>query len=140
IPQKGSASVNADAVKTSTGALYNIPVCKEQSLRKVFQYLKQSGIQLVSATEKAKDFIYEADYTVPTASVLGSEEDGISDDLIKISDHIVNLPMTGKTSLLYVSAACGVYLRVVLPQRAECKTRNLVNPLFVMNIQLDKVR
>ena len=121
IPQKGSASVNADAVKTSTGALYNIPVCKEPNLRKVFQYLKQSGIQIVSATEKASDFIYDADYTVPTAIVMGSEEDGISDDLIKISDHIVKLPMFGKTSSLNVSVACGVFLYEVVRQRTEFK-------------------
>ena len=119
IPQKGSASVNADAVKTSTGALYNIPVCKEPNLRKVFQYLKQSGIQIVSATEKASDFIYEADYAVPTAIVMGSEEVGISDDLIKISDHIVKLPMFGKTSSLNVSVACGVFLYEVVRQRAD---------------------
>lgn len=119
IPQKGSASVNADAVKTSTGALYNIPVCKEPSLRKVFQYLQQSGIQIVSATEKAKDYLYDADYTPPTAIVMGSEEDGISDDLLKISDHIVKLPMTGKTSSLNVSVACGAFLFEAVRQRGE---------------------
>lgn len=119
IPQKGSASVNADAIKTSTGALYNIPVCKEVSLRKVFQYLQQSGIQIVSATEKAKDYIYDADYSVPTAIVMGSEEDGISDDLLKISDKIVKLPMIGKTSSLNVSVACGAFLYEVVRQRGE---------------------
>jgi 23S rRNA (guanosine2251-2'-O)-methyltransferase len=119
IPQKGSASVNADAVKTSTGALYNIPVCKEPSLRKVFQYLQQSGIQIVSATEKAKDYLYDADYTPPTAIVMGSEEDGISDDLLKISDHIVKLPMAGKTSSLNVSVACGAFLFEAVRQRGE---------------------
>lgn len=119
IPEKGSASVNADAIKTSTGALYNIPVCKENSLRKVFQYLQQSGIQIVSATEKAKDYIYDADYVPPTAIVMGSEEDGISNDLLKISDHIVKLPMVGKTSSLNVSVACGAFLFEAVRQRGE---------------------
>lgn len=119
IPQKGSASVNADAVKTSTGALYNIPVCKEASLRNIFNYLQQSGIQIVSATEKASDFIYDADFSLPTAVVMGSEEDGISNDLLKISDKIVKLPIAGKTSSLNVSVACGVFLYEVIRQRAE---------------------
>lgn len=119
IPQKGSASVNADAVKTSTGALYNIPVCKEASLRKAVAYLQQSGIRIVSATEKAKDYLYDADFSVPTAVMMGSEEDGISDDLIKISDHIVKLPMFGKTSSLNVSVACGAFLYEVIRQRGE---------------------
>lgn len=121
IPQKGSASVNADAVKTSTGALYNIPVCKEPSLRKVFDYLQQSGIQIVSATEKAADYLYDADFVMPTAIVMGSEEDGISHDLIKISDKIVKLPVFGKTSSLNVSVACGAFLYEVVRQRAEFK-------------------
>jgi 23S rRNA (guanosine2251-2'-O)-methyltransferase len=121
IPQKGSASVNADAVKTSTGALYNIPVCKEINLKKSIQFLQNSGIQIVSATEKAKDFIFDADFSVPVAVMMGSEEDGISDDLIKISDQIVKLPMFGKTSSLNVSVACGVFLYEVIRQRAEFK-------------------
>lgn len=119
IPQKGSASVNADAVKTSTGALYNIPVCREASLRKVFTFLQESGIQIVSATEKASEYIYDVDYTSPTAIVMGSEEDGISDDLIKISDQIVKLPMFGKTSSLNVSVACGAFMYEVVRQRGE---------------------
>lgn len=119
IPQKGSASINADAVKTSTGALYNIPVCKENNLKKTIEFLQNSGIQIVSATEKAVDFVYEADFSLPTAIVMGSEEDGISNDILKASDHIVKLPMFGKTSSLNVSVASGVFLYEVVRQRAE---------------------
>lgn len=119
IPHKGSASVNADAVKTSTGALYNIPVCKEENLKKTIQFLQNSGIQIVSATEKAVDYIYDADYTLPTAIVMGSEEDGISNDLLKASDQIVKLPMFGTTSSLNVSVACGVFMYEAIRQRAE---------------------
>lgn len=119
VPHKGSASINADAVKTSTGALFNIPVCKESSLKKTVQFLQNSGIQIVGATEKAVDFVYDADFTVPTAVLMGSEEDGISNDLLKISDKIVKLPMFGTTSSLNVSVACGVLMFEVIRQRAE---------------------
>lgn len=119
VPQKGSASVNADAVKTSTGALYNIPICKESNLKKAIQFLQNSGIQIVSATEKAADYIYDADFSVPVAVMMGSEEDGISNDLLKVSDKIVKLPMVGKTSSLNVSVACGVFLYEVVRQRDE---------------------
>lgn len=121
IPQKGSASVNADAIKTSTGALYNIPVCKEMNLKKSIQFLQNSGIQIVGATEKAVDFVYEVDFSVPVAIMMGSEEDGISNELLKVSDTIVKLPMAGKTSSLNVSVACGVMLYEVVRQRAEFK-------------------
>ncbi|MDD3771780.1 MAG: 23S rRNA (guanosine(2251)-2'-O)-methyltransferase RlmB [Weeksellaceae bacterium] len=119
VPQKGSASVNADAIKTSTGALYNIPVCKEANLKKTIQLLQNSGIQIISATEKASDFIYDADFQPPTAVLMGSEEDGISNDLLKISDKIVKLPMFGNTSSLNVSVACGIFLYEIIRQRAE---------------------
>ena len=119
VPHKGSASINADAVKTSTGALYNIPVCKEANLKKTIQFLKNSGIQVVGATEKAAEFMYDADYSVPTAILMGSEEDGISDELLKIADRIVKLPMFGTTSSLNVSVACGVFMYEVIRQRAE---------------------
>lgn len=119
IPQKGSASINADAVKTSTGALYNIAICKENNLKKTIQLLQNSGIQIVSATEKAVNYIYDADFSKPLAIVMGSEEDGISNEILKSSDQIVKLPMFGKTSSLNVSVASGVFLYEVVRQRAE---------------------
>lgn len=117
VPQKGSASVNADAIKTSAGALYNIPICKEENLKKTVRFLQESGIQIFCATEKAKDFIYEANFSSPVAIVMGSEEDGISDDILKISDRNLKLPMSGKTSSLNVSVACGVFLFEAVRQR-----------------------
>ncbi|MFA5619586.1 MAG: 23S rRNA (guanosine(2251)-2'-O)-methyltransferase RlmB [Weeksellaceae bacterium] len=118
IPQKGAASLNADAIKTSAGALFNLPVCKENNLKKTVEFLQNSGISVISATEKAADFIYDADFSVPVAVLMGSEGDGISDELLKASDKIVKLPMTGKTSSLNVSVACGVFLFEAVRQRA----------------------
>lgn len=117
IPAKGSASVNADAIKTSTGALFNIPVCKEGNLINVIKYLQSAGISVFSASEKSADFIYEADFSVPSAIVLGSEEDGVSDSILKISDKIIKLPMTGQTASLNVSVACGAILYEAVRQR-----------------------
>lgn len=119
IPQKGSASVNADAVKTSAGALYNIPVCKEDNLKKTVRFLQDSGIRIICATEKSKDFIYDADFKSPLAIVMGSEEDGISDEILRIADSNVKLPMNGKTSSLNVSVACGVFLFEAVRQRMD---------------------
>lgn len=117
IPSKGSASVNADAIKTSTGALYNIPVCKEANLKKTVEYLQQSGIAMVAASEKSDKFLYDADFTGPIAIIMGSEEDGISDNLLKISDNIIKLPMAGQTASLNVSVACGAILYEAVRQR-----------------------
>ncbi len=117
VPMKGSASVNADAIKTSTGALYNIPVCKEHNLKKTVEYLQQSGISTVAASEKSEKLLYDADFSTPVAIIMGSEEDGISDNLLKISDNIIKLPMAGQTASLNVSVACGAILYEAVRQR-----------------------
>ncbi|HEY1024931.1 MAG TPA: RNA methyltransferase, partial [Sphingobacteriaceae bacterium] len=88
VPSKGSAQVNPDAIKTSAGALYKVPVCRHDSLLKTCKFLQESGLQLVACTEKTNDYIYKPDYTLPTAVVMGSEEDGISIELIRISEYL----------------------------------------------------
>jgi 23S rRNA (guanosine2251-2'-O)-methyltransferase len=117
IPAKGAAQINADAVKTSSGALNFIPVCRENSLRDTVIYLQESGVQVVACTEKAEKTIYQADYSVPTAVIMGSEEDGISDDLIRKSDVLAKIPMTGNIASLNVSVAAGIVVFEVVRQR-----------------------
>lgn len=118
VPKKGSAEINPDAIKTSAGALYKITVCRQDSLSKTARFLQESGIQLVALTEKTEKDIYQPDYTVPTALVLGSEERGISDDLIRIADHLARIPMFGDISSLNVSVSAGVGLYEALRQRS----------------------
>jgi 23S rRNA (guanosine2251-2'-O)-methyltransferase len=117
IPAKGAAQINADAVKTSSGALNFIPVCRENSLRETVTYLQESGVQVVACTEKAEKSIYQADYSAPTAIIMGSEEDGISDDLIRKADVLAKIPMTGNIASLNVSVAAGAVVFEVVRQR-----------------------
>ena len=119
VPAKGSAQVNPDAIKTSAGALFKIPVCRVESLSKCARFLQESGIQLVACTEKAEDFLYKPDYTVPTAVVMGSEEDGISLELIKTSDHLAKIPMFGTIESLNVSVSAGIVLYEAVRQRMD---------------------
>lgn len=117
VPVRGSAQISADAMKTSSGALNFLPVCKENNLVDTVRFLQGSGIQVVCCTEKATKTIYEVDFTVPTAIILGSEEDGISDDLLKISDELASIPMQGRIASLNVSVANGVILFEAIRQR-----------------------
>jgi len=118
IGKQGAAPVNADAVKTSTGALLRIPICREQNLKTTLQYLLENGIQAVAATEKTSESIYTPDYKKPTVIIMGSEEDGISDAILKRADHLAAIPMVGKMGSLNVSVATGVILYEVLRQRS----------------------
>ncbi len=117
IPARGSVSVNSDAVKTSAGALHTIPVCREHSLKEAIVFLKNSGIKVVSATEKAATLYTESDMSVPIAVVMGSEDVGISNENIRISDELIKLPQFGKIQSLNVSVAAGVIIYEVLRQR-----------------------
>lgn len=117
IPSRGSALITADAIKTSAGALNFIPVCREENLKNTLTYLKDSGIQLIGCTEKAEKHLYEADYSIPCAIIMGSEEDGISPEYLKRCDERVKIPMSGQIESLNVSVAAGMVLYEAVRQR-----------------------
>jgi len=117
IASTGNAQINADAIKTSAGALYNIPVCREENLKQVIDYLKESGLQIVACTEKADNSYYQIDFTEPTAIIMGSEENGISNEFLQKSDTKAKIPMIGKISSLNVSVATGIILYEAVSQR-----------------------
>ncbi len=116
-PTQGSAQVNADAMKTSAGALNNIPVCRSKNLSKSIDYLKNSGLQFVAATEKTEKLLYDVDYNPPTAIMMGSEDDGISPAYLQKCNHLVSIPMTGQTASLNVSVASGIMIYEAVRQR-----------------------
>lgn len=117
ILDKGSAPINADAVKTSAGALFKIPVCKVNHLKDAIYYLQGSGFQVVAATEKTNDLIYDVDLNKPTAIIMGSEERGINPSTLKICDYKAKLPMEGEIASLNVSVACGAFLYEAMRQK-----------------------
>lgn len=117
VPSKGGALITSDAVKTSAGALHRIPVCREDNLKKTIHFLSASGLQIVSCTEKADKELYQTDYTRPTCIIMGSEEDGISGEYLKLSDERVKIPMIGNIESLNVSVAAGMILYETTRQR-----------------------
>ena len=117
IPAKGSVTVNADAIKTSAGALLKIPVCKEQSLTNAIQFLKNSGIKVVAATERGADDYTSVDYSGPIAFVMGAEDTGVSNDNLRIADNLVKIPQFGTIGSLNVSVAAGVLIYEVIRQK-----------------------
>ena len=118
IPFRGAAQVTADAIKTSAGALSRIPICRENSLRDTMQFLRNSGLKIVAATEKGNDLYFKSDLSGPLAIVMGSEEDGVSSDIIRQADELLKIPILGKISSLNVSVASGVLLYEVIRQRS----------------------
>ncbi len=117
IPEKGAASINSDAMKTSAGAIYNIKICKEKNLAHTVDFLQQSGVMVFAATEKASKLIYEVDFTEPCTLVMGNEESGISKEVLHHSDEKIKLPIQGRTQSLNVSVACGAILYEAMRQK-----------------------
>jgi 23S rRNA (guanosine2251-2'-O)-methyltransferase len=117
IPEQGTAPVNADAIKTSAGALHRIPVCRERNLKETIEFLKSSGLRIVACHEKTEKLIYGTDLKSPVAIIMGSEESGISQEYLKRSDDQIKIPMTGNITSLNVSVAAGIVLFEAVRQR-----------------------
>lgn len=117
VPEKNSAQIGSDAIKTSAGALHYLPVSRVKSLSQAVKYLQQAGVQVVACTEKADNFLYDINMTVPTAIVMGAEDIGISHDIIKNADALAKIPMFGQISSLNVSVSAGVILYEAVRQR-----------------------
>lgn len=117
IPSKGSAAINEDAMKTSAGALNIIPVCRTDKLTDSIKFLKDSGLKVVAATEMGSTYYDEEDLKVPLALVMGSEDTGVSEGLLKMSDSLVKIPQEGRIGSLNVSVAAGVILYEAIRQR-----------------------
>ena len=117
VPDHGSAAMNEDAIKTSSGALLRLPVCREQNLKTVVNLAKQCGYQVVAATEKGAVHYREVDFRQPTLLIMGNEETGISSELLKMCDLRAKLPIVGEVASLNVSVAAGVFMYEALEQR-----------------------
>jgi len=117
IPDKGSARISADAVKTSAGALHKVPVCRVKSLTKTIHFLKDSGVQIIAATEKASDYYYQVEFTLPTAILMGAEDRGVAIEYLKICDKMVKIPVLGEIESLNVSVAASIMIYEAVKQR-----------------------
>lgn len=116
LPSKGSVQVNADAVKTSAGALNRIKVCRTDNLKDSLFYIQQCGLRLVVCTEKSKVPLYETNLRGAVAIIMGSEKDGVTQDLINMADISCCIPMKGEIASLNVGVAAGMAMYEKLRQ------------------------
>ena len=117
IPSKNSVSVNADAIKTSAGALYKIPVCREANIKKTIQFLKDSGFKIVAATEDGDYDYTRGTYTDPTCIIMGAEDTGVPYEHLALCDEWIKIPMKGTIESLNVSVAAGILIYEAMRQR-----------------------
>jgi len=117
IPRKGAARINADAIKTSAGALTHLPVCRENSLVTAVEFLQMSGVQVFASTLQATQPLSALDLTAPAALIVGSEDEGVSHGVLRKTDDNFIIPQLGKTDSYNVSVAAGMMLYEAMRQR-----------------------
>lgn len=118
IQKSGGAPVNGDTIKTSAGAVFNVPICKVDHIKDAIFHLQASGIKVIAATEKANELLYDISFREPCAIIMGSEGKGISPSVLKLVDDQAKLPMHGSIGSLNVSVACGAFLYEAIRQRS----------------------
>ena len=119
VPTRGSAAINADAMKTSAGALNYLPVCRSHNLKETLHFLQSSGIRIVACTEKTETSLFDLPLDGPVAILMGSEEDGISPEYLKMADIRARIPMFGNIESLNVSVSAAVILYEVVKHRRK---------------------
>ena len=117
IPSKNSVSANADAIKTSAGALYKLPVCREQNLTQTIKFLKDSGFKIVAAPEKGDYDYTKANYNDPVCIIMGAEDTGVPYEHLALCDEWIKIPMLGTIESLNVSVAAGILIYEAVKQR-----------------------
>jgi 23S rRNA (guanosine2251-2'-O)-methyltransferase len=117
VPQKGSAIINADAIKAAAGAFSRIPICREKSLSHVLDYLGEMGVRVFASHLKSAKMVFESDFTLPTAILMGSEGEGVNPAWLKRADEAFRIPQVGTTDSFNVSVATGIILYEVMRQR-----------------------
>ncbi len=119
IPSRGSAQLNAGTIKSSAGAIFRLPICRSDNIKNTIDYLKESGLKILAATEKAEKVYHELDLTGPVALILGAEDEGISPEYLKKADGLIRIPMRGEVGSLNVSVAAGILMYEVVRQRGN---------------------
>lgn len=117
VPASGSAKVNNHMVKTSAGAILDIPICRENSLPIALEYLQQNDFIVMASDVRTEELLGDQDMTRSTAIVMGSEDQGISRKTSQISDIRFKIPQVTGFDSLNVSVATGIILYEAFKQR-----------------------
>jgi len=117
VPKQHSARLGSDAIKSSAGALLRRPVCRVMDLREGIVRAKAHGLRVVACTEKADTPLGALDLTGPLVLVMGAEDTGISEAVLRLADVSGRIPMAGSIGSLNVSVAAGIALHETLRQR-----------------------
>ncbi len=116
IPNDRNVGVNSTVVKTSAGAIYNMPIIRVANLMATIKKLKDMGYWIVGTDMDGEDYT-NIDYNMPVCLVIGNEGKGMSKIISDNCDYIVRIPMVGKINSLNASVSCGIVLAQIVNSR-----------------------
>ena len=116
IPNDRNVGVNSTVVKTSAGAIYNMPIISVANLMATIKKLKDMGYWIVGTDMDGEDYT-NIDYNMPVCLVIGNEGKGMSKIISDNCDYIVRIPMVGKINSLNASVSCGIVLAQIVNSR-----------------------
>jgi 23S rRNA (guanosine2251-2'-O)-methyltransferase len=110
ISKTGSSPINGDTIKSSSGAIFNLPIYKLDHIKDAIFLFKEKNIEIIGADEKSENSLFNFKFNKKTAIIMGSEGKGISKSVLQLCDKTIRIPMKGKIKSLNVSVACGIIL------------------------------
>ncbi len=116
IPNDRSVDITPTVVKTSAGAVYNIPIIKVPNLTNTIEKLKKEGYWIVGTDMHGNNYS-ELKYDMPTCLIIGNEGKGMSNIVKNNCDYLVSIPMEGEIDSLNASVSCGIILSEIKRQR-----------------------
>lgn len=117
IPDKGVGALQAEALKSSAGALEWIHICRVSSLLKAVDTLHLNGISVFTSEMKAEKKVDALPFTNPCCIIMGDEGRGVQPYLAKAADYFFSIPMAGSFNSFNVSVAAGIILYEAMKQR-----------------------
>lgn len=117
IPDKGTGSMNEEAMKSSAGALERIHICRVGSLLKAIDELHLNGIKVFTSAMRQEKMVYDIDYAEPCCIIMGNEEHGVQAYLEKAADEKFSIPMATDFDSFNVSVATAIILYEAMKQR-----------------------
>lgn len=117
IPNDRNVGVNATVVKTSAGAIYNMPIIRVANLGATMRKLKDMGYWLVGTDMDGENYT-QIDYNMPVCLVIGNEGKGMGKVIRDNCDYIAKIPMIGKINSLNASVSCGIVLAQIVNSRS----------------------
>lgn len=110
ISKSGNSPINGETIKSSSGAIFNVPICKVDHIKDAIYFLKEFGIKIIGSDDEGSKNLFEHKFEEQSAIIMGSEGDGIKKSILKLCDDKINIPLYGKLSSLNVSVATGIFL------------------------------